>query len=452
MANLNESNTIVIQNSDCSYFEHPDEQQRQALEFIARKIQSPNIFRISGHVRDEDYEPLVCFDSKRGKWLTGRYIGSAQFVDGNNKYELTIQPRFGKSVLYQMLAEIFDIHNIRFSHEARSIKRDSDKLYYLKILVSYLWLNMLAKANRHGLPRTNTEQRQQSSSLKGRLVVSASLVPLYTSDTVVSETRYKQNDQIIVRLLYQAYSILKREYNLGTLNVPHNAQEAIKLIMTNIKDFGMVTEKEYRTIRYHPIYENYRPIADFSWQIIKGKYQISQDPAQDSQTMGFFLDMAEIWECYVQKIISKHLSRYGWRLRDNEFTVYPSMFFQRRLIPDIVLQRDNCYLVFDAKWKRMAYRSIDVDRSDFFQIHTYISHLQTLGRVIMAGLIYPIEETIDGMAVNNYSSSLYNVPSAPTAFIVGGPVIAKEIIDFNPLWKRVELVAHEPFGQHAIGD
>ena len=55
-------------------------------------------------------------------------------------------------------------------------------------------------------------------------------------------------------------------------------------------------------------------------------------------------------------------------------------------------------MVFDAKYKRMRGRKSkgklsDVDRSDLFQIHTYIQFVQHhLGNVVLGGLLYPISK------------------------------------------------------------
>jgi hypothetical protein len=53
------------------------------------------------------------------------------------------------------------------------------------------------------------------------------------------------------------------------------------------------------------------------------------------------------------------------------------------------------FLVFDAKYKRMRGEKNDVDRSDFFQIHTYIQYFQHTypeGRVLLGGLLYPLSK------------------------------------------------------------
>ena len=35
------------------------------------------------------------------------------------------------------------------------------------------------------------------------------------------------------------------------------------------------------------------------------------------------------------------------------------MFYKRKIIPDIVLEKDGKYCVFDAKYKTMQYRETD---------------------------------------------------------------------------------------------
>jgi len=60
------------------------------------------------------------------------------------------------------------------------------------------------------------------------------------------------------------------------------------------------------------------------------------------------------------------------------------------LIPDLVFQKEDMISVWDAKYKRMLGRPIDIDRSDFFQIHTYIQNYINEYKVKAGGLLFPI--------------------------------------------------------------
>jgi 5-methylcytosine-specific restriction endonuclease McrBC regulatory subunit McrC len=130
-------------------------------------------------------------------------------------------------------------------------------------------------------------------------------------------------------------------------------------------------------------------VVDLSWDIIKrNQFSLKQDKAQ--QGFGFFIDMAEVWEQYLRATLRKHLLPYGWRNRSEKQIAYKGYFFQRELIPDLVFQKGNELAVWDAKYKRMKGGRYDVDRSDFFQIHTYIQYQLNHKTVKAGGLLYPI--------------------------------------------------------------
>lgn len=59
-------------------------------------------------------------------------------------------------------------------------------------------------------------------------------------------------------------------------------------------------------------------------------------------------------------------------------------------MPDQVFQKGSEVAVWDAKYKRMRGMKRDVDRADFFQIHTYIQHFAQHKTVKAGGLLYPI--------------------------------------------------------------
>lgn len=122
-----------------------------------------------------------------------------------------------------------------------------------------------------------------------------------------------------------------------------------------------------------------------------------------------------------EKDTAKEASSERVQLIDTKYHLYKGQFFERDIIPDIVFKNGDKYCVFDAKYKKMMYRKQDVDRSDFFQIHTYASYFQGRGNVILAGLVYPIENT------NNITSppKLFGNNESDTIFFVDGPRIAE---------------------------
>ena len=54
------------------------------------------------------------------------------------------------------------------------------------LLCPLLCLNMLSKANKHGLPRSNKKQTFVGSKIRGRLNVRDTIIPLKTQSKLVS--------------------------------------------------------------------------------------------------------------------------------------------------------------------------------------------------------------------------------------------------------------------------
>ena len=95
-------------------------------------------------------------------------------------------------------------------------------------------------------------------------------------------------------------------------------------------------------------------------------------------------------------------------------------------------------MVFDAKYKRMRInkesKGYDVDRTDLFQIHTYIQFVEYhLGHVVVGGLLYPLTQKVQDNEGNEvefkidtdrfHSADLHGKESGKysnTSFIIDG--------------------------------
>ncbi|MBK7652154.1 MAG: hypothetical protein IPJ20_17545 [Flammeovirgaceae bacterium] len=181
---------------------------------------------------------------------------------------------------------------------------------------------------------------------------------------------------------------------MGKINIPDSAREAINQVHSVVQNKVYISESNYKNIKYKHIYLSWKPLVELSWDIIKRKqFSLRQD--KEKKGFGLFIDMAEVWEQYLRAILKKNLSPYGWRYKNDKQIAYKGYFFQRELIPDLVFQKDNEVAIWDAKYKRMKGRFVDVDRSDFFQIHTYIQYQINHKTVKAGGLFYPISASPD---------------------------------------------------------
>lgn len=415
---MSQAEYILLEAKDCTTFKLLPGQE-QVMHHFVRSVSKTNTFYFSTNSRDDENLPVAEYDYATGKWWAGRLVGEATFAFEGKNYKVIIKPRFGELFLFRMLEEIF---NVKLAETSNSLNRNQDFQFLIKKLISFLWLNMLANANKHGLPRNTISKIHKGQTVRGRINVPRSIKPYYTTAEIVSNYREKEANETIAQILFQAYDILLKEYSLGTLNFPNNAKDAIiQLEGTQILK-RQITNREYKSIRYKDIYQSYKPAVDFSWDIIQRKSIANNLQAETlKQGYSFFIDIAEIWELYLKSLLKKHFSPKGWILRNDRLMTYPGKYFQRYLIPDIVFQRKEDILVFDAKYKRMYFDSFDIDRTDFFQIHTYINYYQQDKNVIIGGLLYPLSiQHIQERQEKSISQTLYGSNFTNTKFITDG--------------------------------
>lgn len=418
-----------IEAFDCLPFDNEKATAEVLQEFI--ESQNESVFRFSNDFQADDDSKLAEYDYRKHCWRAGRFVGEAIFKYKSGTYKITIKPRFGEKLLLRMLEEIF---NIQITKSASQQNKSLDWQHYIKRIIAFIWLQKLANANLHGVPKTQIKKQNRGQAIRGRLDVRKSIIPLHQNDEVISSFREKQIDKQIGQIIFQAYQIVKKDFEIGKINIPDSAQEAINQIHSSIQRKEYVSESDYKNIRYKEIYLSWKPVVHLSWDIIKQKqFTLKQDKAKKG--FGFFIDMAEVWEQYLRAILKKNLSPYGWRYRSEKQIAYKGYFFQRELIPDLVFQKENEVAVWDAKYKRMTGHRFDVDRSDFFQIHTYI---QYHSNVKTGGLLYPISTTPN---YENYQSPyLFNEFGAKIKFAIDGIEMQEMNEQENLKQKEIEFV------------
>ena len=282
-------------------------------------------------------------------------------------------------------------------------------------------------------------------------------MPWLTQKDICTNSYEKVFDDTICKIVYEAHRILsqdvigkKRKQNekkvIGIgFSMPPMVQDTINALNTQYKGTRFdVTDVDYKRIRYNNIYMTWKPLVDFSWDVIRNRKLGYRSSEMEGECI--FVDMAEIWEAFLRKKMGEGFADDGWRtlsVEECNYKIYQGKFFERPIIPDIILTRTNDkgeseYMVFDAKYKRMRINSknhgYDVDRTDLFQIHTYIQFVEHhLGHVVIGGLLYPltrkgqdekgneVEMTID--TDKFHSAHLYGKESgmySNTPFIIDG--------------------------------
>lgn len=391
---------IHIEAKDCLAI--PSQPEIGSIMHTLLNIEQTQVFHFSMNHDEELKEPIVEFDYRNREWRAGRYVGEVDFIHNGQPCKFSVKPRFGEMFLFRMLEEIFNIKIIP------SLSKDHTKAdwqHYIKRIVSFIWIHKLASSNKYGIPRVNHYPEHRGTTIKGKLNVRKSILPYYTTKEVISVNSEKKEYDIIARIIWQAHKILVREFGLGTFKIPDSANDALNHF-SQVKDLNKyVSEFEFKSIKLKTIYQNWKEIVDFSWDIIKSK-PFQNEQKANKNSFAFFIDMAEVWELYISSLLKKRLAPKGWILRSEILQAYPEKYFKRKLIPDIIFEKGNDVIVWDAKYKMMKWRNFDFDRGDFFQIHTYINYYQQNKSVKGGGLLYPISTSIDNQE-KTISSTLF---------------------------------------------
>jgi 5-methylcytosine-specific restriction endonuclease McrBC regulatory subunit McrC len=354
-----------------------------------------SFFKDEEKIKSKDEDNLIISIKKDGdgNYLaqTGNYVG--KFVW--NGLEIDIKSRFSNTFLERMLNFANDI----FLDDASITGKDSkNELDISKYIIYYMFVQNLEKAFLLGLPKSYRSINHREMKLKGKIDINKFIkydIPF--QGKISSVSREQKEIQEIIDVLYKAVKIIDKKNKAFLKNISH--------IKTHLKQYKSNNYISNETINkaikskalQNPIFAPYKKVLEYAKFIINGS-NIEEKNDGKQETFGFIINVAELFEIYVTKLLQKEFS--DWNVESPKIELYESMFYQRKIIPDIVMIKDNDVLVFDTKYKKMNMQGKnqngagDVDRNDFFQINTYMSYYQNHHdkyNVRIGGLLYPMD-------------------------------------------------------------
>ena len=333
---------------------------------------------------------------------TGNYVG--KFVWQG--LEIDIKSRFSNTFLERMLNFANDIFLDDVSITGNKIDKDFD---ISKYIIYYMFVQNLEKAFLLGLPKAYKSIEHHEMKLKGKIDINKFIkydIPF--QGKISSVSREQKEIQEIIDVLYKAVKIIEKETEKSsTKDNKISFTKNISHIKTHLKQYKSNNYVSNETINkalkskalQNPIFAPYKKVLEYARFIINGN-NIEEKNDGKQETFGFIINVAELFEIYVTKVLQKEFS--DWYVESPKIELYntPQMFYQRKIIPDIVMKKDKDVIVFDTKYKRMNMigknknGAGDVDRNDFFQINTYMSYYQNQNfNVKIGGLLYPIEKS-----------------------------------------------------------
>lgn len=399
-------------------------------------------FKNNRNKLDEEEQLLLklyakdCIEGNRQYIIqTGLFAG----VLYHKGHQVNITSKYGDVFLRRMLNSVNDIYIN--NQKTNAVK--SNETNEFQNIIAYLFIQSLEKASFLGLPKVYQNNSQHRCKVRGKIDVNAYLkksIPF--SGKLTSTLREQVYVQEVIDVLYFACSILERNFGkeihrkiMGTLQILKQNYSG------NYPNHQVIGKAKGHASLQNPVFSSFKRVIEYAEIIIKELDLQSSNTINSLKTQGYLFDISQLFEVYLEKLLSRHF--VDWYVTgQEELTVYPNQFFKRKMFPDLVLKHKETgkVMVFDAKFKTMKLRKNDLDREDFYQIHSYIQYY--LPNVVLGGLIYPLSK--DNDVNSSYANSLFESDQNDTGFIVDG-IFVKEgmseqeiITNEQSFLKRVE--------------
>lgn len=400
MSTQADSGATVIAARDCSpirLITRDDDEWFRRLVAAARPADM--LLRLGRQGDEPDEEPVASFDGATGTWWAGRYVGEVHF-EGRT---LRLEPRFGMPALMRWLTTIWGVRLVD------SKGRYEQQGIWLWLVIAHLWASQLIAAAKHGLPFRRIETVYQGRALRGRLLArDTAFFRAIGDDRVASMTRVRVVDPIIGGVLLAAFNRLRAALGShGEKNywLPDRGRSLVDELQSALGGrAGTISTGGQTQVRYSPITENYRSVVELSQSILAHRPRMTASGGE-GKALGVLLDMAEIWELYVAKIL--HVGLPGYRVsHTGRATEHFRWLLNSEtdgdkfgsLRPDIIItdRKERCLAIVDAKYKTNRINTVNrtgIVTDDLYQLVAYLSGFGDSNSRLDGFLIYPADES-----------------------------------------------------------
>jgi hypothetical protein len=191
-----------------------------------------------------------------------------------------------------------------------------ERRFWLWLVIAHLWVGRLIAAAKHGLPYRRVDAIHKGRALRGKLLArETALACAVGDDRLVSLTRARIVDPIIGGILLGAFDWLLDAlggHGERAAWLPDRGKAIIDDLHAALGSrAGKEIVRTYSILRYTPNTEGYRSAVDLPLSILS---QRPRAPATggEAKAHGILLDMAEIWELYVAKLLP--IGLLGWQV------------------------------------------------------------------------------------------------------------------------------------------
>ena len=328
------------------------------------EIESPVWYEIKSYSEKRGYKVV-----NECQFYSSHYIGRYS----HEGYAIIINPRFGNIFNYL----VSYASNIYIPYGESEISFNSQNNSYW--LIALLWKAMLNRALTTGqIPKEYITVTKNQKNYHGRLTI-AKHIRANLCDATRFYCSYKKlsMDNTINRVIRSIYIILKSK-GLSSLVAEFEAYD--KYLCSMGVGAKVVDVHEIDDIRYTRLSAPYKPVMELSRTILANHKAESSNDKSVNSDVSYFIDIAELWEMYLLKLLQNNLP--------SDYYVYsPNTGFgdslleggMREIRPDIIIEKNGRVLmIIDAKYKDYTQFGksalFGVNREDLYQMTTYLHH------------------------------------------------------------------------------
>jgi 5-methylcytosine-specific restriction endonuclease McrBC regulatory subunit McrC len=326
------------------------------------------------------------------KFFSSHYIGHCCL----NDVDITVTPRFGnKNVVFNHLLQYAT--NIFIPHTPSSLSYGRLEGPWLLML---LWLSALNKAKSLGqIPKEYIEVTENINSFKGRLDISKQI-----HFNLVNQARFYCRHQVLTfnnpinRTIRGTIEVLKSSYKTAEFKDAERYDSQLENLGVSKSGINIV---DIDNIRYTRLNYLYKPVMNISKIILQHKQR--QSHGENDNGLSYFIDMAELWEMYLLRVLQRNLpSQYNVYSPNSTHGDYLITGNMREIRPDIIIEKNRrIVMIIDAKYKRYStfgFTSKDchaVSRDDLYQMIAYLYHYGSNNENLIGLFCSPIENIKD---------------------------------------------------------
>lgn len=342
---------------------------------------------------------------------TGLYAG-VLFYKG---CKINITTKYGDAFLKRMLNFVNDIY---VDNEQVKAKKDETENQFL-FIIAYLFIQSLEKAAVLGLPQQYEKHQERSHKVRGSIDFNDYMkrdIPF--QGKLTSSFRERMYVQEIIDVLYLALRKLERLFGKEIHSRLLGLNQLLKQNYSGqFTSYASIQKAKTHQSINNPMYSGFKKVLEYAEIILLDKDLMPDNDKQHLAITGYLFDIAELYELYLEKLLSRTFPEWSVRGPD-ELRIYQKQFYNRPMFPDLVMEHRTSkkVVVFDAKFKKMEMQNGDVDRADLHQIHSYSGYYRNY--LIASGLIYPLSKEIN--TEKAHSKSIYGSNENEINFIVDG--------------------------------